>query len=630
MSSDPRPAPFTQVPTALAGVFAIPAPPASFDPDTASPAELIRHGILWPRPGADSDPRLRAAWTRMFSRRWDPKKRIVPIFQRQPGRSHRRQVLGETGGTTITNAWSGGSLKGQWASCLGFWQVPNVSQPTQPPGQDGGWISSSWIGIDGAYGPKADNDVLQAGIDQAVDAAGKPSFVAWFEWFAPGTRVVNNETSGFGPSMASCRGNLYLAWKGDDDLLNIITSTDDGNDFRGKVTLSEASSDGPALASDGQDLFLAWKGDGNDDLNVAMVAFDANNFPTGIDPTTKRTLTEQSPNRPALAMLRGRIFIAWKGGDDHLNIKVSSDHGNSFTNKLVTSEKSAAAPALGNAGDNLFIAWKGDGNDNLNVAEVGIDASGFPIGLTKKPPLPGKSPLRPALAGLVESFPPFGDVLFIAWRGDGNDQLNLAHSQNDGLSFTGTFLSPEQSSDAPALAAHKMADGSVVIFIAWKGDGDDFLYVQPGTVFGDPEPNYLTQFNIPNFPVKPGDTIFCSVQYINSNTQGQITLANDTTGHIFSIALTPPPGASFKGDSVEWIMEAPNGGLPNTSLPSFTPVTFTSALALGADGTTIGDPKNADISDIQNIWLPPPLVPPPNMLTQTTVGTGTLTVTFVG
>lgn len=198
------------------------------------------------------------------------------------------------------------------------------------------------------------------------------------------------------------------------------------------------------------------------------------------------------------------------------------------------------------------------------------------------------------------------------------------------MSFTGTFLSPEQSSDAPALAAHKMADGSVVIFIAWKGDGDDFLYVQPGTVFGDPEPNYLTQFNIPNFPVKPGDTIFCSVQYINSNTQGQITLANDTTGHIFSIALTPPPGASFKGDSVEWIMEAPNGGLPNTSLPSFTPVTFTSALALGADGTTIGDPKNADISDIQNIWLPPPLVPPPNMLTQTTVGTGTLTVTFVG
>jgi hypothetical protein len=77
----------------------------------------------------------------MFSRRWDPKKRIVPVFQPQPGRTHRRQVLGETEGTITTNNWSGGSLKGQWASCLGFWQVPKVSQPrgrravgSPPPG----------------------------------------------------------------------------------------------------------------------------------------------------------------------------------------------------------------------------------------------------------------------------------------------------------------------------------------------------------------------------------------------------------------------------------------------------------------------------------------------------------------
>lgn len=610
--------PFKQVPTTLDGVVAIPAPPASFDPNTASPAELIRHGILWPRPDADADPRLRAAWARVFSRRWDPKKRIVPVLQPQPGRTHRRQVLGRTEGTITSNNWSGGSLKGNWASCLGFWQVPTVSQPTEPPGEEGGWKSSSWIGIDGAYG---DNDVLQAGIEQSVDAAGNPSFVAWFEWFAPHKQVINQEKSEFGPSIASCRGNLYLAWKGDgNDLISIIVSTDNGLSFHSKTTLSEASSDGPALASDGQTLFLAWKGSGNDELNVAVVAFDASNFPTGIFAGTKRTLTERSQTRPALAVLSGRIYIAWKGdGNDLLNTMVSTDNGNSFSHKLVTSEKSTAPPALGVSGDTLFIAWKGDGNDNLNVAGVDIDALGSPIGVTKKPLLSDKSPLRPALAGL-------GNDLFIAWRGDGNDQLDLARSPNGGFTFIDKVVSPEQSSDAPALAAH---NGQ--IFVAWKGDGNDLLNVEPAGLFGVPMPTFVIQTNIPNFPVNPGDTIFCSVQYINGHSAGQVSLANETTGHTFSIALTtPPPGASFDGGSIEWIMEAPDGGLPLSSLPAFSPVTFSTALGCGADGTTIGNPLNADTWNIYNSWVPPPLLPPPPSLTNTTLGDATLTVTFVG
>ena len=40
-----------------------------------------------------------------------------------------------------------------------------MTSPSAPAGTDGGWDSSSWVGIDGTYGS---NDVLQAGVQQSV------------------------------------------------------------------------------------------------------------------------------------------------------------------------------------------------------------------------------------------------------------------------------------------------------------------------------------------------------------------------------------------------------------------------------------------------------------------------------
>jgi hypothetical protein len=59
--------------------------------------------------------------------------------------------------------------------------LPTVSQPSERAGTQGGWNSSSWIGIDGYSLPV--NDVLQAGIQQEVDATGQPTYSAWYEWY---------------------------------------------------------------------------------------------------------------------------------------------------------------------------------------------------------------------------------------------------------------------------------------------------------------------------------------------------------------------------------------------------------------------------------------------------------------
>ena len=64
-------------------------------------------------------------------------------------------------------------------ACGGF---PTVTRPATPPGTDGSWNSSSWVGIDGTFGS---TDVLQAGVQQSVDETGNAAYVAWYEWYVP-------------------------------------------------------------------------------------------------------------------------------------------------------------------------------------------------------------------------------------------------------------------------------------------------------------------------------------------------------------------------------------------------------------------------------------------------------------
>ncbi|WP_415494335.1 hypothetical protein, partial [Burkholderia ubonensis] len=124
------------------------------------------------------------------------------------------------------------------------------------------------------------------------------------------------------------------------------------------------------------------------------------------------------------------------------------------------------------------------------------ESTGVPTGFSNKITLGDTSPLNPTIAGM-------NGYLFLGWRGDGNDNLNLMVSADDGQSFGGKMISPETSSDAPAIAEH---DGS--LFYAWKGDGNDNLNVARVDVTGFDVPPYIYQVNIPNFPVSPGDTVF--------------------------------------------------------------------------------------------------------------------------
>ena len=311
--------PYELVPTTMAGAFISPAPPADFDPNTATRRSLIEHGFPWRRPDETSDPVLRVAWQHAFSRSWSAEDRLIPELVPQPGKTHKLKSAERASDGSYTDPqWAGSVVPGTWTGVIGYWVVPTVAVPGAPQGEEGGWNSSSWIGLDGAFGS---DDVLQAGVEQRVDANGNPHYVAWFEWYAP---------------------------------------------------------------------------------------------------------------------------------------------------------------------------------------------------------------------------------------------------------------------------------------------------AQSGS------PEYIYQVNIPNFTVAPGQEVYCSVQYVNSKTAGQIYFANETTGEHFSITLAPPPGATFDGNTAEWIMEAPDGGEPISSLPAFTPVTFTSAICCGA---TLSNPQYGDIFNIVGFGV---------TLTSVTTGSDTVTITYIG
>jgi hypothetical protein len=176
------------IPTNVRGAYAVAARDDEFDPNTASQRELIDHGIFLRRPEKGANPRLRAAWASVFTRRWKSADRIIPKFETRRNKIHVPRGLRKIDDSTFnSDNWAGCAIVGNWGNVWGTWTVPSVAQPAATPaGEDNGWDSSSWVGIDGfdADGSTS-TDVLQAGINQDVDRYGKASYLAWYEWYVP-------------------------------------------------------------------------------------------------------------------------------------------------------------------------------------------------------------------------------------------------------------------------------------------------------------------------------------------------------------------------------------------------------------------------------------------------------------
>jgi hypothetical protein len=269
------------------------------------------------------------------------------------------------------------------------------------------------------------------------------------------------ETSDYGPALASLDGRLYLAWTGTDKRLNLISSTDSGVTFGPKVIYPEQSLGARALCALQGDLYWAWTG-------LDGTLYFGNN-------KDKFPMNESSPYSPALASLarplslNGRFYLAWSGNDNALNLKVWQSDGTSTNNQRYPETLTAAAPALTVMCDDLYIAWRGADNDQLHVGHV-VFVMEQPWVIADEVTFPYTSKNTPALASIGDDVN--NATLYLAWT-DGNNALNLRSSSNYGKTFDNEFsLVPAKSKAAPALGTLKDS-----LFVAWTDVSDNHLNV---------------------------------------------------------------------------------------------------------------------------------------------------------
>jgi len=167
-----------------------------------------------------------------------------------------------------------------------------------------------------------------------------------------------------------------------------------------------------------------------------------------------------------------------------------------FNSKVILPDTSPKSPALASLNGRLYLGWKGDGNDNLNVecsADNGLTFGG-------KYTSPETSPQAPTLCAQ-------GDLLFIGWKGDGNDNLNVARVDLSGNSVTGFSNKVTLGDTSPVSPSLASLNGR--LYIAWKGDGNDNLNVMyssnNGATFGNKYTSPETSPQAPGLAVHNGN-----------------------------------------------------------------------------------------------------------------------------
>jgi hypothetical protein len=204
LAINPQPLPPNQHALNLPGATTFDAPPAGFDPITASDEELQYHGFP-PRPNQTNEPKAYATWAKAMKA---SKTRIIPKLEQttvfhgpaKPGKASNPTAVesslsaptGKVSNLSYSYNWSGYvdfSGASSYGSSSYYYLVNHMVVPVAQQAFGactGGWDwGSEWNGIDG-WGS---NDVLQAGVEfDAYCSGGYKSayYSAWYEWYPYG------------------------------------------------------------------------------------------------------------------------------------------------------------------------------------------------------------------------------------------------------------------------------------------------------------------------------------------------------------------------------------------------------------------------------------------------------------
>jgi hypothetical protein len=192
-------------------------------------------------------------------------------------------------------------------------------------------------------------------------------------------RPGDPELSDHSPAAVPFGPGTAIAWKGHgNDSLNLLIVDANGKAVSGKFRfVAENTETAPALTVHQGFLMIAWKGSGNNAINVASVNVAADFSIQGLGPKTTLPVGCDEDTGPAIASVKGKLVVAWKGeSNDYIHFMVSFDQGASFVNLHASAERTSHAPALAqvqmNHQEGLVVAWKGAGNESISLGMVNL------------------------------------------------------------------------------------------------------------------------------------------------------------------------------------------------------------------------------------------------------------------
>ena len=135
--------------------------------------------------------------------------------------------------------------------------------------------------------------------------------------------------------------------------------------------------------------------------------------------SNKNVSNQTSDATPSLTAMNGRVYIAWLGkGNTQMNVMLTSDLGRSYSSHITSSASGYGPPSVANFSGRLFLAFRGM-DSHLNVQKILLDSSGNPHSFGSKVTSAESSDSPPMLIST-------GSALLITWRGKGGGELNVA------------------------------------------------------------------------------------------------------------------------------------------------------------------------------------------------------------